>query len=542
MTRTQQARTTDALRGEALDVLAVLVREQRTDEIIELVQRLVARNAELERRLAEMLTRRNKPNEGVSTSQLVLLLDGLATPSDEARSKADEELRNASGIDDEGEEKPKRPKRGRERSALRRPLPASLRRVDNPLRVPDEERGCPQCGVERTCIGHDVTEVVELIPAELIVRRDMREKLACTECESHVVRGPVGDKVVASGRIGVTLASELMIAKYDEGMPLHRQKQRFERLGLSLPVSTLADQIKWCTELLQPVANACLDAVLAAEVMHIDGTSLPVLARKHAKGKKLGALWGMVGGQTAAYAYASTGKKSGQRPGELGPEDILARRVGPTVADADSVFDASFKRDDLIECGCNVHARRYFIKAMEGGDNRAALPLAAFKKLYDIERQFKDADAQTKQFARQQQSEPVYDELVNWCRVHQPHEPPKSPMGRAIRYLLNHREALMRFLGDGRIPPDNSPVERLHVRAALTRKNYLFAGSDAGADRAAIAYTILGSCRLVDANPHKYLAEVLPQLMRGIRLRDAAALIPARWMASRASPGGNGQG
>src|SRR5690606_16954965 len=302
-----------------------------------------------------------------------------------------------------------------------------------------EERPCPRCGGERRCIGHDVTEVIELIPAEVIVRLDQREKLACDVCEGEIARAPAGDKVVAGGKLGSCLVGKLLIDKYDDGLPLHRQKRRLERLGLSLPVSTLADQVTWATDLLKPVWRACLDAVLAAEVMHIDGTSLPVLERKSARGKKLGALWGFVGGRDiAACVYASTGKKRGQRPGELGPEEILARRRGLTVADASSIFDTSFARDDLIECGCNMHARRYFVKALDRGDKRAALPLAAFKKLYDIEEKVRNLDRSAVFEARQQEAKPVYAELVRWCETHAPHEPPKSPLGTAIRYLLNH--------------------------------------------------------------------------------------------------------
>jgi transposase len=123
--------------------------------------------------------------------------------------------------------------------------------------------------------------------------------------------------------------------------------------------------------------------------------------------------------------------------------------------------------------------------------------------------------------------------LVAWCRTYQPNEPPKSPLGEAIGYLLNHHEALGRFLENGAIPMDNGIVERLHVRAALTRKNFLFAGSDAGGERAAIAYTILACCRLAEVNPVEYLRDVFPRLAKHIRLTEAASLLPAGWKAAR---------
>jgi hypothetical protein len=206
------------------------------------------------------------------------------------------------------------------------------------------------------------------------------------------------------------------------------------------------------------------------------------------------------------------------------------------VADASTLFDASFKRVDLIECGCNLPSRRYFAIALDRGDSRAALPLAAYKKLYEIEAEIRDLAADAKRAERRARSKPVYDELIAWCEAYKPHEPPSSPLGAAIRYQLNHVLALRRFLDDGVVPMDNGVVERLHVRAALTRKNYLFAGSDAGAERAAIAYTILGCCQLSGVNPVEYLCELLPRLARGVRLRDVPAMLPAQWKASRTPP------
>jgi transposase len=235
----------------------------------------------------------------------------------------------------------------------------------------------------------------------------------------------------------------LVVDKYSDGLPLHRQKERFARMGLYLSVSTLADQVTWSTDLLRPVWRAAIAEVLSSKVMHLDATSLPVLDREAAGGKRLGSLWGYVGNEdVAAYLYASTGSAKGQREGELGPAEMLALRSGFTVADASNIFDTSFKRDDLVECGCNMHARRYSVKALDAGDTRAALPLAAYKKLYVIESEIRGLDAEQKLAARQERSRAVFDELVAWSKVYQPHEPPASLLGAAIRYLTNHELAL----------------------------------------------------------------------------------------------------
>lgn len=518
-----------------LEAARVLLDEGRAEDVLELLSKLVARNNELERLLAQVRSS-GKKNEGVSTAQLLLLLGGLAEPAKDL-ADADEKLRAASEIDKTGPEDEPKPKR---QPSLRKPLPKDLRRVENIIRVPDAERPCPHCGGLRKCIGYDRSETLELIPAELIARVDCREKLACEPCEGELTRAPVGDKVVAGGCMGTMLVAQLVVDKYWDGLPLHRQKQRFERMGAELPVSTLADQVTWATDLLRPLWRALKAMVLAAEVMHLDGTGLAVLDRGTPAGIKLGSLWGYVGNNggllVALYLYASTGKKQGQREGELGPEDMLSLRKGLTVADASGLFDASFRREELIECGCNMHGRRYFTKALDAGDARAALPLAAYKKLYDIEEEIRDRNAGERLERRKAASAPLFGELAAWCHTHRRAETPSSALGKAIAYFSNNEIALGRFLTDGKIPIDNGVVERLHVRAALTRKNYLFAGSDAGGERAAIAYSILGSCDLAKVDPVEYLGDILPRLARGIRLVDAPSLLPAAWKAARAKP------
>ncbi|MGH3905628.1 MAG: IS66 family transposase [Pseudonocardiaceae bacterium] len=540
-------------RGPVLEVLREMLGEyEHSRQVLAIFEQLVARNSELELQLSELLSRRNK-GEGVSTAQLLLFLERLqgggaaasdaepgSNPCTPDVEEANGRLRAASGIDarcSDGEPKPVKPP---PQPSVRKPFPEHLKRVPDVIAVPEAERACPVCGGERECIGHDVTELAELKPAEVFVRVELREKLWCEPCEGEFVRAPVGDRVVSGGRFGPTLVAQLLVDKYEDGLPLHRQQQRFERLGLPVSVSTLADQVTWGTDLLVPVWRAAQDAVLASEVMHLDGTGMPVLVRdpkthkKIGSGKRLGTLWGYIGGETALYLYCSTGHARGQTPEDIGPEQFLARRKGYTVADAASVFDKSFAREELIECGCNMHARRYFIKALEGGDERAALPIAGFKKLYDIEEQAKALDVDARLELRRKDSRPVYDSLLHWCSVYQREERPSSPLAKAVSYVLNHELALTRFLEAGCVPIDNGAAERLHVRVALTRKNHLFVGSDAGGRRAAIAYTILSSCRIAGVNPVEYLTDVLPRLARGVRLADAADLLPAAWRDRRA--------
>ena len=526
-----------------LEVLHELLADGRTAEVVVLVGKLVSRNSELERLLRDAKTK-GKSREGVSTAQLVMLLGGLSASTNPTLAEVDAKLRASSGLDEkqrQDEAKAAEAKQPRQ-PQVRRPLPAHLRRVDNPIPVPEAQRACPGCGAPRTCIGHDVTEVLDLIPAQVIVRRDIREKLGCLPCDGELVRAPLGDKVVVGGRMGTALVAQVIVDKYRDGLPLSRQVERFERMGLDVAISTLADQVRWAAEALEPLWRAALTKALKADILHLDATSLAVLAKDLASGIHLGTIWGYVGADvsdegtqhTAVCLYASTGKKTGQRKGELGPEDVLAMREGEVVADASPLFDMSFKRKELKECGCNTHARRRFTKALDAGDTRAALPLAAFKRLYDIEEELRGATIEQRRRVRQEKSKPVYDDLLAWVVAHRPFEPPASGLGQALQYLDNHHVALMRFLGSGVIPIDNGVVERLHVRTALTRKNFLFAGSDAGAERAAVAYTLLGCCALAEVDPVEYLADVLPRFAtRRIRLSDVPALLPAAWKAGR---------
>lgn len=523
---------TKELRGSVLDVLrALLVGVASSDAVLEVVKKLVSRNHELELLVAKLRASKHQ-SERIAKEQLDLFLDKLRAESDAVLAKANQTLEHKAD-DNGGRPEPVRPPK---QPPVRRPVPPALPRVDNPLTVPTSERPCPVCGAERVCIAHETTEVIDFKPAEIFVRRDIREILGCGRCDAELVRAPMGDKVIEAGAYGSTLVAKLVVSKFWDGMPLYRQGQEIERLGLSMPSSSMSDQITWATDLLRPIWRHLTTETLGAGVMHVDGTHLPVLDRDSAKGIVTGALWGYVGDTTSAvYLYTSTGKKDGQRSGEIGPADLLARRKGPVVADASNLFDTIFKSPDRIEIGCNMHGRRYFVKALEANDARAAIPITAFRALYDVEDAMRDADPDRRREERQRRSRPVYDELLAWCRTYQPVEPPSSLLGRAIGYVLNHHVALTRFLDDGRLPIDNGIVERLHRRPAVGRRNYLFAGSHEAGERVAIAYSVLATCHLLGINPMEYLADVLPQLARGSFTREnLRALLPLAWKAARA--------
>lgn len=519
------------LRGSAIEVLRELLRgHEQLDVVLAIFEKLASRNRELELLASQMRGMKNR-SEGVSSAQLDMFLEQLGKMSEgevaAANAKLEATAKQNGGRPDEVKP-PKQP-------AVRRPPPADAPRVDNPIPVPTEERPCPVCGTERKCVGHETTEVIDLIPAKVIVRLDRREVLACPDCDAEMVRAPMGDKVVAGGAYGASLVAHLVVCKYRDSMPLDRQRQALERLGLSMPSSSMSDQIMWATDLLRPLWRGLIAAVLGSVVMHIDGTTLDVRDKETRHQIVHGQLWGCVGDRDhAVYLFTSTGKKVGQRPNEIGPEALLAMRKGAICADAATLFDKTFRRADVTEIGCSMHARRGFKKALDAGDARAAVPLKAFQTLYDVEATVRDADDETRRAERQRRSKPVYEEFLAWCELHRPLEPPASMLAKAIGYVLNQRVALTRFLDDGRLPIDNGVVERLHRIPAIGRRNFLYAGSFAGGERAAIAYSVIASCELVGVNPEEYLADVLPRLARdGVTIADVGAMLPASWKAAR---------
>lgn len=539
--RLQKVKSKREERGSPLAVAEALLGDHpNAPVVLQVMRKLVARNAELERKMAALRSRSGNKSERIPSEQLDLFFDLLRGTADGDMKKATEALREIA----EGRAARPEPEKPPKQPAVRRPPPADARRVDNPIPVPEEERACPQCGGPRRCVDHEQTEVIDLIPAEIIVRIDRREVLACDRCDGEFERAPMGDKVVAGGYYGSGLVAQLVVDKYKFGLPLHRISQRLTALGLVIPSASLSDQVQWAAELLQPLQRAAQALVMTAEVLHVDGTSIPVRDKDTGHQVELGSLWGYVGTNSserappvALYLFTSTGKKLGVRPGELGPEQVLALRHGPVCADASNLFDKSFKREHLIEVGCNMHARRYFVKALDAGDARAAAPIAAFKALYEIEEEVADASLEQILVARHERSRPVYEKLLEWASLHRAHEPPNSELGKALRYLDNHQEALTRFLDDPTLPIDNGIIERLHRRPALVRKNMLFAGSFDGARRAAIVFTVLACCELADVEPVSYLRDILPRIARsgGLTHAQACALLPAAWKATQAS-------
>lgn len=411
----------------------------------------------------------------------------------------------------------------------RKPLPEHLPRTDLVHPIPDEERACPRCGADRICIGHEVSEILEIEPAQFRVERHLREKVACKECEQSVETAPAPEKVIPKGRPGPTLLAHVMISKYADHLPLTRQHKIYLREGVEVSVSTMAEWVAAVHKVVLPLAQRCAAHALAAHVLQADDTGIKVLDQDSPSGAKKGHLWCYVGDATwAAFDYTTTWAKEG-------PHRFLRDRRGWLVADAYRGYDAIFSRKDAtaVEVGCWAHARRRFVELAQAGDARAAPMVKLIAQLYEIER-----DATTNQLSaderavqRRERGDPLLMEIGRLCAHIINTMPPKDELTGAAGYIVNQWDALRRFVEDGRLPLDNTLVERALRPIAIGRKNYLFCGSDAGAERAASMYTLLGTCALVGAEPRAYLVDILRKLeLERWPMKRIDELLPPNWI------------
>lgn len=513
-----------ATRARRLDLQAVRAEAGRLFEAgdgraaLDLLLRVLA-DTEADR-LRLLRRHLGQTSEQVSSAQLSLLRELLGEApcaEEKALSPPDVEL------PEETTPKHKRKPHGRGK------LPDDLPREERRHLVPEEERPCPSCGGPRQCIGWESSETLEHVPARFYVIVDLREKLACRPCAGAIDVAPAPPKIIEKGRPGPGLLADLMIGKFVDHLPLTRQQSIFRREGVELSVSTMVDWVAAVASTLAPLASRLEDLVLGAYVLGADDTGIKVLAKDAPGGARRGHLWCYVGDAThVVFRYTPDWTKEA-------PQAFLARRVGWLQADAYRGYDGIFKRPGgatAIEVGCWAHARRPFAELALDRDARAAPVVELMRKLYQVERHATEAgvDADERLRRRQSESAPIVDAIVLRCQQIRGQYPPSDPLAKAAGYVLNQERALRRFLEDGALPIDNTLVERRLRPIALGRRNYLFCGSDAGAERAAIIYSLAGTCALVGVDPRAYLAWVLDQLeLRRVKHSQIDEVLPASY-------------
>jgi transposase len=399
-------------------------------------------------------------------------------------------------------------------------IPESIPREVVRLEPDVKERTCG-CGAEKTCIGCETSQVLELVPAQFKVIVYERAKYACRQCEGEgVVVAAVPAKPIDGGLPGFGLITDVLIKKFVEHLPLHRIRDIYKRHGPDIPVSTLADWVAAGAQALEPIAAEIRRRVLASWVVQVDDTPLTVLDRSKPGGSKRGHMYASLGDeQWVVYDYRPTGSASG-------PCEFLGTREGWVQADAAGAFEPLFALGRAKEAGCWSHARRYFVEALDA-DRRAAVGLKWITDLFMVEREAAEMSPDDRLALRGRLSTPVLKDLAEWIAQTSRATPPKSPLGKALTYATNQWAPLTRFLEDGRLEIHNNACERALRRIALGRNNWMFAGSDAGAERATVIYTVVGTCRLHDADPFAWLKDVLEKLASGWKQSQIAELLPS---------------
>lgn len=502
-----------------------MLQDGRSEDLLELVVNLLRQmkldNDRLQIRLARLLEEKfGRRSEKIPIEQLRLFLEELGRP-DEAAAVPAEMPQTDTVIPPV---KRAAAKRGR------KPLPASLPREEVVIEPSEEQLVCAECGKTKGRIGEDRSEVLEFVPASFKVIVYARSKYACRGCEGGVVIAPVASKPIESGIPGFGLMADVLVKKYADHTPLHRMRQIYLRSGVDLAVSSLSNWVMAGAAALEPIAQAIRKKMLESHLVALDDTGLCVLDDKKKGGSKRGYMWAYLGDQRwVVYAYTETRSSEG-------PFEFLKDRHGWIQADAYSGHDCLFKGPaaTAIEVACWAHARRYFVKALPN-DKRAAVAIHYIGQLYAIEREATEAglDHTARLAMRQERSRPVIEAIGEWIKQTIPAAVPKSPLGEALVYALNQWTPLLRFLEDGRLPLDNNACERALRHIAIGRKNWMFAGSDEGARRAAVIYTVFGTCRLHGIDPWGYVNDVLRKLSDGWLQSRIEELLPPNWLASQ---------
>ena len=388
----------------------------------------------------------------------------------------------------------------------RNPLPKDLPREVIEIEPPDKEKTCPACHEEKQRIGSEETEKLEYVPASFYVKKYVRYKYACKECESHISIGQLPPMAIDKGIPGEGLLSHIITSKYCDHNPLNRLEGILKRHGVDINVSTMCDWVGKSADLLAPLVKRMHEKILQSPKINTDDTPIPVKSKKRRGSTYKGYLWVYVDDKhNVVFDFTPTRSREG-------PLKFLGIAYsGYVQADAYSGYDEFFRKSDATEVGCNSHARRKFDYSLDTDPVRAARMLVLWGRLYDIERKAKDENYSSEQLleARQKEAKPILAEIKTVLNEYKDQVLPKSPIGKAVTYSLNQWEALNRYVDDPMLEIDNNLSERILRMVVIGRKNYMFAGSEAGAWRAAIIYSLVASCKLNKIDPFRYFRDVL---------------------------------
>lgn len=436
----------------------------------------------------------------------------------------------------EPEEEPTTPTRNRKKKPGRRPLPAHLPRVEVIHDLQEEVKIC-DCGVALTCIGEEVSEKLDIVPATVRVIRHIRKKYACRACEGvesqegAVKIAPLPPQIIPQGIVTPDLLAHIIVGKFIDALPFYRQTKQFERMGIDLCRSTLSG---WAIQ----VAFACMvlidllqEEIRGGPIINIDETTLQVMKESGRANTTKSYLWAFRGGDpekpAIVFRYAPT------RSGSVAVDFLGNDFKGFIQTDGYSGYDGLGSRPGIIHLGCLTHVRRKFVDVLDAGgkmypDGTANQVVTAIREVYTIEKQAREDGLNPTEIRdlRQEKSRPIIERIKGFLDIGCPRTPPKSLLGKAIGYAVGQWPRLTHFLNDGRLRPDNNLIENDIRPIALGRKNWLFCGDPRGAHASAAFFSLIATAKANGIDPAKYLRTIFERLPYAKSHGDYKSLLP----------------
>lgn len=414
----------------------------------------------------------------------------------------------------------------------RKPLPGDLPRIRIEHDVPEAERHCP-CGCQRTLIGEDTSEQLDIIPAKVQVIVNVRKKYACKACEGKIITAALLPQPIPKSNASPGLLAHVAISKFQDALPLYRQEAILQRSGIELGRNTLARWMIKSGELIQPLINLLEERLLSHPVMHCDETSVQVLKEPGKEATSKSYMWVQVGGPPTQpirlFHYAASRSSHVAR-------DLMAGYQGYLQTDDYAGYNSIVVENGITQLGCWAHARRKFIDAQKAGSKnkkagKAEMAISFIRKLYAVEKQIAEQPPEDKHQARQQQAKPVLEELRAWLDKTLHSTLPKGLLGKALCYLDKNWDKLTVYIEDGRLNIDNNPAENAIRPFVVGRKNWLFSATVPGAKASANLYGLIETAKANNVDPYGYLRHVFKELPRAQTVEQIEQLLPwnAKW-------------
>lgn len=384
----------------------------------------------------------------------------------------------------------------------RTPLPSTLRREEIIIAPQEDVAGCVR-------LEDEVTEVLEVKAAEFYVKRYVRAKYVRKneEGDSTIAIGKLPRRAIEKGIAGASVLAMLIISKFIDHLPIYRQIAIFKRIGINLHYNTVLDWTNQSLDVLTPLYELLKRKILSGSYLQADETGIKVLDSEKSGSTHQGYLWAYrdVISNLVLFDYQRGRNKEG-------PANMLKDFKGFLQTDGYAGYDQFAHRDGITMLHCMAHARRYFKEAADNDKVRSEYVLHALQEVYQQEREMKELSIEERQHLREQNIQPKLEQLYVWMVEEYRKVTPRSPIGKAMEYSIKRWKELMLFTTDGRLEIDNNKIENEIRPIALGRKNFLFAGSHESAQRIAMIYSLLASCKVNGINPVEWLNHVLEEL------------------------------